>query len=140
MASSSAEDDVRIVDDSADSGQEEGRDRVMTAPDPKLDWARPVGRNSEIWDHFSECVSDRDAKKEKIRVRCNYCPAMFTYCSSTTNFWRHTRKEHPGKLSKKKEGSGGDSDAGPSSKSQPLISTVFVKIAKETRAMVSWDP
>ena len=117
--------------------EREGRERVMAAAaNPTSDWARPVGRNSEIWKHFSECVSDREAKKEKIRVRCNHCPALFTYCSSTSNFWRHMKKEHEEILTNKKD-TRGDPEVGPSSKSQPLISAVLLKMEKQTRAMVS---
>ena len=92
------------------------------------EWGRPAGRNSEIWSHFLENVRDREAKKEKTRVKCNYCPSTFNYTGSTSNFWRHLKREHPCKIKPK--------EADSPNKDKPFLTDVFIKMGKETRAKV----
>ena len=78
------------------------------------EWARPSGRNSTIWNHFKESKKDREQKKETIRVKCNYCPSTFVHSSSTHNYWRHMRKDHPTiKIDEKASGSKDESSSDP---------------------------
>ena len=51
-------------------------------------WMRLSGRRSKVWKHFRANRSDR------TRVKCDHCPSVFTYSSSTTDFWRHLDSAH----------------------------------------------
>ena len=50
-------------------------------------WIRRKGR-SEVWKHLQVDPSD------KTRVKCDYCPSIFKFSSSTTNLWRHLKEKH----------------------------------------------
>ena len=51
-------------------------------------WMRLSGRRSKVWKHF------RANRNDRTRVKCDHCPSVFTYSSSTTDFWRHLDSAH----------------------------------------------
>ena len=51
-------------------------------------WMRLSGRRSKVWKHF------RVNRNDRTRVKCDHCPSVFTYSSSTTDFWRHLDSAH----------------------------------------------
>ena len=59
------------------------------------EWMRPRGRNAAIWSHFKESKNDREEGKADVRVKCNHCPSIFTHSSSTSNYLRHMKFNHP---------------------------------------------
>ena len=94
-------------------------------------WMRLPGRRSKVWKHFK---ADRN---DKSRVKCDNCPSVFTYSSSTTDFWRHLDSAHP------EIGKSGAQAAGTSQPSstkapldQPNICTAFAKIQNDPQDKV----
>ena len=89
------------------------------------EWVRPRGRNAAIWNHFKESKKDREEKKTDIRVKCNHCPSIFTHSSSTTNYLRHMKSNHPSiEIEPKKDPNKGKSG-------QQSIVTAFAKYKNE---------
>ena len=92
------------------------------------EWVRPSGRNAAIWNHFKENRKDREQKKKDIRIKCNHCPSMFVHSSSTTNYWRHMKSDHP---SIKIEGKSGTKEQEEEKSRKPSIVSAFMKAKKE---------
>ena len=91
-------------------------------------WMRLSGRRSKVWGHFK---ADRN---NKTRVKCDHCPSVFSYTSSTTDFWRHLGSAHH-------IGKSGDEAASkpPTSKTpleQPNIRNAFAKLPKDPQDKV----
>ena len=109
---------------------------------PQSEWARPVGKNSAIWDHFEENSKDKQDKKDPIRARCIHCPATFRYSGSTTNFWRHMRIQHANiKIgtadASSSAGEGTSASSSTPQKKESRITTFLLKMDnRETRAKV----
>ena len=94
------------------------------------EWVRPTGRNAAIWSHFKESKIDRELKKEKIRVKCNHCPSIFSHTSSTSNYLRHLKSDHPSihaSLAVNK----GSTTQGEEKSKQLSIATAFVRMKNE---------
>jgi hypothetical protein len=54
----------------------------------ETDWLCPETNRSGIWLHF------KIGRRNKGKAMCNHCPSVFSYFSSTTNFWRHLATAH----------------------------------------------
>ena len=100
----------------------------MADQETEEEWVRPTGRNAAIWSHFKESKIDRELKKEKIRVKCNHCPSMFIHSSSTSNYLRHMRSDHPSITIEVKKGA---TTQGQEKSKQINIATAFVKMKNE---------
>ena len=98
------------------------------------EWVRPMGRNAAIWNHFKESKNDREQKKERIRVKCNHCPSIFSHSSSTSNYIRHMKCDHPSISIDVKKGS---TTKGQEKSKQLNITAAFVRTKNEPLGKVS---
>ena len=92
-------------------------------------WMRLPGRRSKVWKHFK---ADRN---DKSRVKCDHCPSVFTYSSSTTDFWRHLDSAHP-EIGKSGAQAAGTSQPSSTLLDQPNIRTAFAKIQNDPQDKV----
>ena len=66
-------------------------DEVINVSEEEPKWIRkkgPIALRSKVWSHFKE------KKDDKSKVKCDYCPKVFTFSSSTTGIRNHLLNVH----------------------------------------------